>query len=57
MMISANILMAQAKQDDFLYNDERFADLQMLRYQVHGFDSLSLRQKKLVYFLSEAALS
>ena len=48
---------SHAKQDVFQYNDERFADLQMLRYQVHGFDALTLRQKKLVYFLSEAALS
>ncbi len=40
----------------FLYNDERFADLQMLRYRVDGFEQLSLAQKKLVYCLSEAAL-
>lgn len=36
---------------------DRFADLRILRYQVPGFDQLSLDQKKLVYFLSEAALS
>lgn len=41
----------------FSYNDEQFADLQMLRYRVDGFDSLSLTQKKLIYYLSEAALS
>ena len=41
---------------EFQYNDERFADLQMLRYQVHGFDKLSVRQKTLVYCLNEAAL-
>lgn len=40
----------------FTYNDERFADLQLLRYCVEGFETLSLRQKKLVYHLSEAAL-
>lgn len=40
----------------FSYNDERFADLQMLRYRVPDFDSLSLRQKTLVYYLQEAAL-
>jgi len=57
MMISACNLNAQTQEDGFTYNDERFADLQMLRYQVHGFDQLTLRQKKLVYFLSEAALS
>ena len=42
--------------DNFKYNNERFADLQMLRYKVPGFDQLSLRQKTLVYYLSEAAL-
>jgi dipeptidyl-peptidase III len=42
--------------DDFQYNNERFADLQMLRYKVPGFEELSLRQKTLVYYLSEAAL-
>lgn len=41
----------------FKYSDERFADLQMLRYRVEGFENLTLKQKKLVYFLSEAALS
>ena len=41
----------------FRYADERFADLQLLRYQVLGFEHLSLRQKKLIYFLSEAALT
>ena len=41
----------------FPYSDERFADIQMLRYRVPDFDRLSLRQKKLVYYLSEAALS
>lgn len=40
----------------FVYNDERFADLQLLRYEVKGFDSLSLRQKTFIYYLQEAAL-
>lgn len=42
-------------EEKFDYNVERFADLQILRYQVPGFDGLSLDQKKLVYYLSEAA--
>lgn len=46
----------QKEEAEFQYNDERFADLQMLRYQVEGFDDLSLRQKTLIYYLSEAAL-
>lgn len=41
---------------DFSYCDERFADLQLLRYRVNGFENLGLRQKKLVYYLSQAAL-
>lgn len=36
---------------------EQFADIRIMRYQVPGFEKLSLRQKKLIYFLSEAALS
>lgn len=42
--------------DTFRYNLEQFADLGILRYQVPGFESLSLQQKKLVYYLSQAAL-
>ena len=41
---------------DFEYANERFADLQMLRYKVEGFEALSLKQKLLIYYLSEAAL-
>ena len=40
----------------FEFADERFSDLQMLRYQVPGFQDLSFRQQMLVYYLSEAAL-
>ncbi len=40
----------------FHYNDEKFADIEMLRYEVKGFDELTLDQKKLVYYLQEAAL-
>ena len=40
-----------------LYDDpNRFADIAILRYEVGGFDQLTLKQKQLVYFLSEAAL-
>lgn len=42
---------------EFNYEVDRFADAQVLRYQVHGFDQLSLQQKKLCYYLYEAALS
>lgn len=36
--------------------NERFADLQLLRYEVPGFEDLTLRQKLLVYYLAEASL-
>ena len=42
--------------DKFSYSDESFADIQMLRYQLKGFEDLSLQQKKLIYYLSEATL-
>ena len=38
------------------YTVEQFADLQLLRYHVPGFEELSLNQKKLIYYLTEAAL-
>ncbi|MBC7914635.1 MAG: dihydrofolate reductase, partial [Pyrinomonadaceae bacterium] len=41
----------------FRVTAESFADLQILRYQVPGFNELNLQQKKLAYYLSEAALS
>ena len=41
---------------DFHYQDERFADLQLLRYRLTGFENLSVSQKKLVYYLSKATL-
>ncbi len=41
---------------NFDYTVEQFADLQILRYRVPGFENLSLRQKELVYYLTEAAL-
>ncbi len=41
---------------DFKYTDERFADIQMLRYRLAGFSLLTLQQKKFIYYLSEATL-
>lgn len=43
-------------ENTFNYVVDQFADLQVLRYRVPGFENLSLQQKKLVYYLSEAAL-
>ena len=44
------------KQETFDYTVDKFYDLEILRYQVPEFDSLSLQQKTLVYHLTEAAL-
>ena len=43
-------------EETFHYTVEQFADLQILRYRVPGFERLSLKQKMLVYYLSQAAL-
>ena len=46
----------QKKETSFQYNVDKFYDLEILRYNVPEFDSLSLQQKQLLYCLSEAAL-
>lgn len=43
--------------EGFCYSGERFADIQMLRYRLNSFESLSLRQKLYVYYLSKATLA
>lgn len=40
----------------FRYTDERFADIQMLRYRLDGFEALTLRQKLYIYYLAKATL-
>ena len=52
--LSSTFVMAQ--DNNFEYSVDRFADIEVLRYQVPGFEQLSLNNKKLVYYLSEAAL-
>ena len=47
---------APATADEFDYTVDRFADIEVLRYKVPDFENLTLQQKKLVYFLNEAAL-
>ncbi|MCP4657258.1 MAG: dihydrofolate reductase [bacterium] len=46
-----------AAEDGFQYLVERFADVNIVRYEVPGFAELSLRQKRLLYYLSMAALA
>lgn len=45
-----------AEADAFDYANERFADIQMLRYRLNGFEQLTPQQKGLIYYLSEAAI-
>ena len=41
---------------EFIYQTEQFADIKMIRYKVPGFEKLDLKQKKLIYYLSQASL-
>jgi dipeptidyl-peptidase-3 len=47
----------ETSNSEFSYKADRFADIQVLRYKVPGFENLTLEQKKLAYYLSQAALS
>ena len=47
---------ATPKIEDFKYSVDKFADIEILRYRVPDFETLSLKQKELVYFLNQAAL-
>ncbi len=42
---------------EFSYNVEQFADIKILRYQIPGWDNLTLKEQKLVYYLTEAGLA
>ncbi|MCA9685065.1 MAG: dihydrofolate reductase, partial [Myxococcales bacterium] len=44
-------------EDDFVWVVDRFADAQIVRYQVPGFDELDLQRKQLLYYLYQAALA
>ena len=55
-MIACNKNAETEADNGFDYTADRFADIEVLRYQVEDFDSLSLDEKKYVYYLTEAAL-
>ena len=58
MLFSCNSSKQNASEEpnvEFKYMLEQFADIKIMRYQVPGWDSLTLKQKELVYYLSEAA--
>lgn len=42
--------------EDFRYTIDRFADVKVMRYQIPDWDSLSLQQKELMFYMSQAAL-
>lgn len=48
---------ADNKGKDFVFQTEQFADLKIIRYQVPGFEQLTAKQKEMVYYLYQAALS
>ena len=47
----------ESKDVEFSYNVEQFADIKILRYQIPGWENLSLKEQKLVYFLTQAGLA
>lgn len=49
--------MSDKKTEDFDYTVDRFADIEVLRYKVPDFENLSVRQKALIYYLTEAAIT
>ena len=51
------VIEQKSEAEPFNYLVEQFSDIKVLRYQIPGFEELSLNQKKLVYFLSQAGLA
>ena len=49
--------MSTTQTEGFSYTEERFADIQLLRYRLKGFENLSLRQKAYIYCLAKATLA
>ena len=56
-LTSANNTVMAAESSDFKYSVDRFADIEVLRYKVPGFEALPLSKKLLIYHLNEAALA
>lgn len=48
---------AETSQEEFNFKADEFADLKILRYQIPGWENLSLKEQKLVYYLTQAGLS
>ena len=56
-LISCVFSCTQTNEEDFQYLTEQFSDLKIIRYKVPGFENFELKQKTLIYYLSQAALS
>ena len=56
MITACNQTQKKQPNEEFRWQIDRFADIKIMRYQVPGWDSLSLQQKELIYDLSQAAL-
>ena len=51
------IEISENSNSEFEYTVEQFADIKVLRYKIHGFDALTLKEQKLVYYLTQAGLA
>ena len=54
---SPEVAVAEVATDDFNYMVEQFADIKVLRYQIPGWDQLTLKEQQLVYYLTQAGLA
>lgn len=50
-------VVVEENDSNFVWNPEQFSDIKILRYKINGWDKLSLQQKKLVYYLTQAGYS
>ncbi|MCH5246682.1 MAG: dihydrofolate reductase [Muribaculaceae bacterium] len=57
MLVTTACRHNSSKEDNFDWTVDRFADVEILRYKVLGFEELTLNQKQLIYWLTQAALS
>lgn len=54
---TTNTIVEEENDSNFVWKTEQFADIQINRYKINGWNKLSLKQKKLVYFLTQAGYS
>ena len=54
-LTACNVTEKDEQKSEFVYQIDQFEDIRILRYQVPGFEKLSLEQKLLIYYLGESA--